>query len=117
MKSGVTITELIITIIIIAVISGISMATWQAQLEKEYADNSKAMLNVSWQAEQTYYSWKNTYTGNWSLLEIKNPNTADRFYDYAITSADAASLLITATRKNKSQGFTINENGQIAQFP
>lgn len=117
MKSGLTILELIITVVIIAIIGGLSFISWQGQLENEYAYNAKAFLNASWQAEQTYYSWKNTYTANWSQLEIKNPNTADNFYDYSISHADAVSLLITATRKNKSKVFSINENGLISEGP
>lgn len=115
-KQGVTLLELMIVVIIIGIISSISLVTWQAQLEKEYADNAKAILKMLWQAEQSFFVWKNGYTNDWQALEIDNPNNSDRFYNYTIEQPTSTTLLIKAQRKGKATGFTIDQNGTIASF-
>jgi len=112
-RQGVTVLELIIVVIIIGIISGISFMGWQVQLEKEYANNAKATLRMLWQAEENYFSWKGRYTNAWENLEIDNPNNTDKFYDYKFATT---TFPITAQRKGKSSGFTIDQEGTITSF-
>lgn len=115
-KQGVTVLELIVVLIIIGVIATIGIGSWQAQLEREYADNAKITLKMLWQAEENFFAWKNRYTNNWPDLEIDNPDNTDRFYEYTIEQATSITLLIKATRRGKSTGFQIDRDGTITSF-
>lgn len=115
-KQGLTVVELTVVAIIIAVVTGMGVAAWQAQIEKEYADNAKVVLQSAWQAEQAYFAWKNVYTDDWSILDIEDPNNKDKFYAYDIPLATVSVLNITATRRGKSNGFTITQDGTITAF-
>ena len=115
-KQGVTLLELIMVLVIIAIIATISISGWQGQLENKYADNAKLTLKMLWQAEENFFAWKNRYTNDWNDVEIDNPNNEDRFYDYTLEEATSTNLLIRATRKGKARGFTIDQDSNINSF-
>jgi prepilin-type N-terminal cleavage/methylation domain-containing protein len=113
---GVTFTEIIVVLVIVVVLLALAGAGLTARMEIEAARNAKVFLNLSWQAEQNYFAWKSGYAGNWSALDIDNPNKIDTYYVYTINKADAQQLIINAIRRNKSSGFAINESGVIKSF-
>lgn len=115
-KKSVTTLELIVVLLIIAIIAGISIVGWQSQLEREYANNAKDILKVASQAEYDFFAWKNRYTNDWNALAIDNPNNVDRFYEYTIEEVTATTFLIKATRRGKTNGFSINRYGEIVEF-
>lgn len=115
-NKGVTILEIIVILIILGIGATISFVTWEPQVESEYAYNAKITLKSVWQAEQNYFAWKSGYSNDWNALEISDPNTQDRYYNYEIVNATAITLLIKATRKGQSKGFIINQNGNISSF-
>ena len=113
---GVTLTEIIVVLVIITILVSIAGAGLFWRIEREASNNAKVFLNLSWQAEQNYFAWKNSYTQDWSALDIDNPNKTDNFYVYTIDKATAQQLIINAARRDKSYGFTINETGSIKSF-
>jgi len=113
---GVTLIEIIITMIIIAILIIVAGTGWSLRIEQEAGIDARVFLNLSWQAEQNYFAWKNSYTQDWNALDIDNPNKTDKFYVYNITEANSQQLIISATRRNKSKGFAINESGDISSF-
>ncbi len=117
-KHGVTLIELFVVVIIIAIVAGISINIWQAQLEREYADNAKAILKSLLQAEENYFAWKNRYANEneWASLDIANPNNPGNFYIYELLPGSVAPLIIKATRRGKSKGFQIDQEGTITAF-
>lgn len=115
-QQGVTVLELIIVVVIIGVLATLGIGGWSAQMEKEHAENAKAALQAVWQAEENYVAWKNTYTTDWAVLEIDNPNIVDKYYNYTIDSATSIDLLVTAKRIGQSKKFTIDEEGVLTEF-
>jgi len=115
-NKAVTLLELFIVLVIIAVLAGIGIVGWQAAIEREHEKNAKIILKSYWQAEQSYFAWRNRYTSQWPLLEIDNPNVTDKFYSYDIIEATTSTLTIRATRKGTNTGFQIDRDGVITSF-
>jgi len=115
-NKAVTLLELFIVLVIIAVLAGIGIVGWQAAIEREHEKNAKIILKSCWQAEQSYFAWRNRYTSQWPLLEIDNPNVTDKFYSYDIIKATTSTLTIRATRKGTNTGFQIDRDGVITSF-
>ena len=113
---GLTLLEILIVLAIAIVLMGIAGTGWFWRMEHQARENAKTFLNLSWQAEQNYFAWKNTYTQDWDALDLDNPNKVDNFYAYTIDIATAQDLVIHATRRNKSSGLLINESGVIKDF-
>jgi prepilin-type N-terminal cleavage/methylation domain-containing protein len=113
---GVTLMEIIVVMVIVAVLATVAGTGWTLRIEQVAAENAMGFLNLSWQAEQNYFAWKNSYTQDWNALDIDNPNKTDKFYVYTIDKATAQQLIINAARRNKSSGFAINELGVIKGF-
>jgi prepilin-type N-terminal cleavage/methylation domain-containing protein len=113
---GLTLTEIIVVLVILVVLISIAGTGLVWQVERKAVENAKIFLNLSWQAEQNYFAWKNIYTQDWDAMDIDNPNKVDNYYDYSIDKATALELIIKATRRNKNSGFAINESGNISDF-
>lgn len=115
-KASFSLIEVIIVIAIVTIVAGMGVATWQHQLDRDRADNAKTTLKMVLQAEESYLSWKNRYTGNWSQLELDNPNNRDKYYQYTLEDAEGKSIIIRARRRGKDTGFTIDQTGNLQAF-
>jgi Tfp pilus assembly protein PilE len=113
---GVTLTEIVVVLVITVILITLAGASFSWRMEREAEKNAKVYLNLSWQAEQNYFAWKDGYTTDWKALDFENPNKADTFYAYTIDKANSDELVINATRRNKKSGFSINETGAIKNF-
>jgi prepilin-type N-terminal cleavage/methylation domain-containing protein len=113
---GLTLTEIVVVLVIVVILITLAGTGVSWRMEIEAAKNAKGYLNLSWQAEENYFAWKNSYTSDWNALDFDNPNKVDTFYVYTIDNANALQLVISATRRNKSSGFAINETGVIKAF-
>ncbi|MCX5708678.1 MAG: type II secretion system protein [Candidatus Omnitrophica bacterium] len=113
---GVTLTEILVVLVITVILITLAGASFSWRMEREAEKNAKIYLNLSWQAEQNYFAWKNGYTLDWKSLDAENPNRIDTFYVYTIDKATSDELFINATRRNKNRGFAINESGNITNF-
>ncbi|MDD5668413.1 MAG: prepilin-type N-terminal cleavage/methylation domain-containing protein [Candidatus Omnitrophica bacterium] len=115
-KKGFSLLELIVTLVLIAIVSGIAGTGWRHYVDKERQDNAKSSLKLLWQAEESYFAWKNAYTTDWNSLAIEDPGKTDKFYTFKVERAEARSLVISATRKGTNSGFKIDQDGTITQF-
>jgi type IV pilus assembly protein PilE len=132
--SGFTLIELMIACVILAIIVGIAVPSYQAQVRKaRRTDARNAMLDIA-AREERYLSIANSYTD--VPLEVGYPgaspanwpvNVSNNFYNVRVTQVPAAGLvpasfLITATAINAQvadtacQTFTLDNIGtQIAR--
>ena len=110
---GVSLLEIVIVFVIVALLAGIGWEGWTWRIEQEYALNARVYLKAIWQAEQNYFSWSDKYTNDWSLLELDPVNKSDDRYDYIITNATDRTFVVEARRKTTSKGFSVNETEAI----
>lgn len=118
-KQGVTVLELFIVIVIITILAGIAVTAWQSQVERENADNAKTVLKTLWQAERNLFAWKDRYVSLPELLAsdlVDDPNNSAAAYEYEVTENTASTLTIKATRKAKTTGFQIDQDGNLTSF-
>ena len=115
-KRGLTLTETIVVLVIGAILAVMGVAAFTHRMEMKAAEDAKVFLKLLWQAEQNYFTWKNSYTQDLATLEIDDPNKIDAFYEYNVTKATTAELIVNATRRNRGKGFFINETGVIKDF-
>lgn len=130
-KSGFTLTELLLVVIIIGIATALTLPLFVRTMEKAKVGEATSNLNLIRMAEREYYLENGTYipiTGitdaDWanSNLNIDNPNgPTGRCFDYTVSSTDVSSnFTAKATRKNNApsgyQGneYTIKKDGVIS---
>jgi len=111
-KSAFTLTELLIVVLIIGLMSTLAAETYVTTYEKSKGFNAVAMLRMIRAAERIYYMDWNTYTeltltcgpATTGLVAggyIQCPNTgsaSDRAFNYTVTAPAANNFTATATR-------------------
>jgi len=120
-RNGFTLIELFIVVLIIAILAAIAIPVISKNMEKSKTGEVVSTLNLIRMAEKDYYLDSNpkTYTTDFSLLNIDNPNnvaSANRYFTYTIPTGNAVGFTATATRKDGSytgDWYTIDQNGTI----
>ncbi len=112
-KRGFSVLELCVVLIIAALLSVLGWSGWMSRLEQEYAQNARTVLKMVWQAEQNYFSWRNSYTDDWGVLAIDDPNRTDTKYAYDITNATDTGFVAEARRRTTGEAFYIDESEKI----
>lgn len=118
-RSGFTLTELFIVVLIIAILAAIAIPVLSKNIEKSKTGEALATLNLIKMAERDYFIDNNAYTTDFSLLNIDNPNNiagTNRYFTYTIPTGDVNSFTATATRKEGSytgDWYTIDQTGVI----
>jgi prepilin-type N-terminal cleavage/methylation domain-containing protein len=116
---GFSLMEVMIVMTIMGVLIAMAAPTFQLALEQSRADVAGANLRAIWSAERIY--WLENHTFSTSLSELNGLGlvdpaivTANTFYSYAITGADATTFTATATRGGSSRwlgAFSIDQTG------
>ncbi len=100
-RTGYTLTEILVVIVILAVLASIVVPRMLPQTEKANAAEGAGMLGAIRQGEMAYRLDTGSYLSpgsdaDWGKLGLDNPNNlATRKFDYAV---DGASGTATATR-------------------
>lgn len=120
-NKGFTLIELLIVIIILAVLAGLAIPMYQAQVERSRASEAIQSLESWRKSALRYFSQNGAYTGMTTALMDYNPNTAvggqTVIFSYTVTAAGANTFTLTATRQPTTivGTVTINEAGVVTR--
>ena len=106
-RSGFTLLEVIIVIIIVGVLASLALPRFFSTVEYSRATEAMQAISTVRQSMERCYLMRVSFTGPCSAfgsLDVEDPNTAPvAHFSYAITSA-ATSYTITATRNTRDGG-------------
>jgi prepilin-type N-terminal cleavage/methylation domain-containing protein len=118
--NGFTLVELMVALTIIAMMTAISLPSFQRAIEQSRADIAAANLRAIWAAERLYWLEYHTYTSESHLETLRDLGVLDRTvasesgssgYIYAITGP--APFEATATSQQGTISIKIDENGEL----
>ena len=122
-RSGFTILEMAIVIIIMGVLLTLVLPSFNRIGEQTRLDGSAQYLRSIWAAERIYWLENRAFTNSLASLDalgVLDPKIAtgtDGSFDYEITAADATTFSARATRSGStvwSGQITITQDGQVA---
>ena len=119
-KSGFTLLELLIVIIILGILAALALPQYLRTIEKGRSSEAIIHLGMIRIAEINYYAEHRIYTDNFDALDIDDPNdlptppVGTRLFGYSIT-AGGSTFTASAVRTLGGEILTINENGRITR--
>ena len=126
-KIGFTLTELLVVVIIIGIVATLALPMLVKTIEKAKLGEAGSNLNLIRTGEKIYFLEYATFTNDFTMLDIENPNTpTGRYFDYTIPAANASDFTARAQRRNTapspystyyyeiSKGGTISSNGPLS---
>ena len=119
-NKGFTLIELLIVIIILAVLAGLAIPMYTAQVERSRAAEAIQSLDAWRGSALRYFSANGAYTGMAIDNMDYNPNTAvggqTIIFAYTVPAADVAANTFTLTATRAGQGtVTINQLGNVTR--
>jgi len=123
-RGGFTLVEICITVVIIAILSGMAAPMYVRSIEQGHLDMAAGTLKNICSAQRVYWLSNKTFSDDLQtlksleLLDESVPAAASGTckYTYSVTLADETTFEIVATRVNStvwSGGVTITEEGGI----
>ena len=115
-KSGFTLTEILIVIVIIAVLATLALPMLVKTIEKAKIGEAASNLNLIRTGEKIYFLEYGIYWNDINDLNIEDPNTpVSRYFNYAITAADGTDFTAQATRRDGDyqDPIVIQKDGRI----
>ena len=96
---GFTLIELMITVVIVAILASVAVPSYQNQMQKaRRADAYDCLLNAAQRQENFFYQ-NNTYASTVDALGMTAQSCGDGdYYELAVTTGNATSYLLTASR-------------------
>ena len=126
-KIGFTLTELLVVVIIIGIVATLALPMLVKTIEKAKLGEAASNLNLIRTGEKIYFLEWATFTNDFTVLNIENPNTpTGRYFDYTIPAYSASDFTARAQRRNNapnpyntyyyeiSKGGTISSNGPLS---
>ena len=123
--SGLTLLELMITVVIVGILAGIAYPSYLSQVAKARRNEATSALLTGAQALERYYSTNGRYTttaaGNTlpAVYPSKVPENGPAYFTLAPTGTPTAnSFTLRATRTGRMAGdacgdFTLDETGEV----
>lgn len=114
-RKGFSLTEILATIVILAVLAGIAIPGFSKSKDKAEAAQAVAYLRTIRLAEKMYFAKNATYincTDKTALLNTLGVEVTTEHHTFAVTAADATTFTATATRSTGAAGtITLYANG------
>jgi type IV pilus assembly protein PilE len=120
MKRGFTMTEVLITVVIIAVLAAIAFPGFSKTQQKNDASQAITYLRAIRLAEKMYYAKNGTYLACANAAAIRSSlgtEVTTEKYTYVVTAPTAGvppvatTFTATATRTSDAKTITLNQNG------
>ncbi len=119
-KRAFTLTEVLITVIIIAVLATLALPMLLKTMEKTRVGEAITNLNLIRTGQKIYFLEYNQFAEYINDLNIQNPqDESSRYFDYDIESADEYGFLGRAERRDtapepyRDDWYKIDKNGTI----
>lgn len=100
-NNGFTLIELMVTVVIMAILVGISLPTYNRYVLHANRSEAIALLNEAAAREERYYAQNNAYTATITALSLRNTSglSDNGFYQLSISTSDDSQggYLLTAT--------------------
>ena len=120
LKTGFTLTELLIVVVIIGILASISLPVMTKTIEKAKTAEAVANLNLIRIAEKSYFLENNRFTDEIGNLSIENPDIEpSRSFMYSIPNANRHNFTARAQRIPNAPapynvyGYEISKDGII----
>lgn len=98
-KIGFTLTEILIVVIIIGVLSTLALPMLVKTLEKAKVGEALSNLNLIRTGQKVYFLEYNTFSPDIESLNIEDPNdSASRYFEYTMQSANSSDFVARAQR-------------------
>jgi prepilin-type N-terminal cleavage/methylation domain-containing protein len=119
---GFTLPEVLIVVIILAILVGVAIPTYQRTIDRNYRQQAQDILTTIYYGERAYRLGNGTYvtvpaTKTWADIFLDDPHTGGNPITFVVGSAGANAFTATATRNGGACGtktVTINESRTIA---
>ncbi|WP_428898037.1 prepilin-type N-terminal cleavage/methylation domain-containing protein [Parelusimicrobium proximum] len=105
MKRGFTLIELLVVVLIIAILAAVALPQYTAAVEKSRATEAFLNLKAIQGAEQRYYLMNDSYTSNFSELDITPPGTLN---GARMETSSFSIVLIPSHKYASSQRLPLN---------
>jgi prepilin-type N-terminal cleavage/methylation domain-containing protein len=119
-RHGFTLTELMIVLTIIGVLSSFAVPSFRRSMQQSRADVAGANLQSIWSAQRLYWLEYRTYATDLTLLAdegLLEPSvSANIDYTFTVEAADNVSFEVRATRINSDRwagNYSIDEDGNV----
>ena len=121
MKRGFTLTELLIVVILLGILSALAVPSFIKTMAKEDERQARSMLQLIYAAERFYYVNNSTYTSiadpddatEWQTkLNLDLPNVSGQTVLYEVPASTSTTFVARATRRG--QQMMINQTGTIS---
>lgn len=119
LRVGFTLTEILVVVIIIGIVSTLALPMLVKTLEKAKLGEAASNLNLIRTGEKIYFLEYSTFSPTISDLNIEDPSTGAKYFDYSIVSADSDGFSAKADRKDsapspyKTYNYFIDKDGTI----
>lgn len=119
LRVGFTLTEILIVVIIIGILSTLALPMLVKTLEKAKLGEAASNLNLIRTGEKIYFLEYSTFTTSIDSLNIEDPNSEKAYFDYTVESADASDFKARAQRKDSASTpystyyYDIDKSGTI----
>ncbi|MFA5388245.1 MAG: prepilin-type N-terminal cleavage/methylation domain-containing protein [Candidatus Omnitrophota bacterium] len=118
-KTGFTLTEILIVVIIIGILATLALPMLVKTLEKAKLGEAASNLNLIRTGEKIYFLENSFFTTDIDSLNIENPNTGAKYFDYTVPAGDTDDFTARAQRRSnapnpyKTYYYDIDKSGTI----
>jgi type IV pilus assembly protein PilE len=114
---GMTLIELLIVVVIVAILASVALPSWNSQVQKARRADARNILLVTQVEQEKYRANNGTYASSLGDLGLSSYATGD-YYNLSIVSSSATAFVASATpNTNGGQNgdscgtFAVNQSG------